>query len=275
MPDAPPAPDASIELAVLGFGAMGSAVLRGALAADLVRPASVLVVEPDRGRREEASSLGCSTSADPRDAAVARTLLLAVKPQSFADLAPALRPRGRRTLVLSVMAGITGARIAEAVGAGHAVVRAMPNTPARIRCGVTALAACAGAEPADLAEAERLFAGVGETVQVPERLLDAVTATSGSGPAYLYLMAEAWEAAARELGLEAAAARTLVRGTILGAARLLAEEGADPVALRAAVTSKGGTTAAAIESLERSGLRGALRDALAAAARRAEELSSA
>lgn len=275
MPDAPHATRPSIELAVLGFGAMGSAVLRGALTAGLVRPATVLAVEPDRGRREEASSLGCSTSADPRDAAAARILLLAVKPQSFADLAPALGSRTRRTLVLSVMAGISGARVADAVGPGHAIVRAMPNTPARIRCGVTAIAPSVGADAADLAEAERLFAGVGATVQVPERLLDAVTATSGSGPAYLYLIAEAWEAAARELGLEADAARTLVRGTILGAARLLAEEGADPVALRAAVTSKGGTTAAAIESLERSGLRSAMRDALAAAARRGQELSSA
>jgi pyrroline-5-carboxylate reductase len=275
MPQSPDSDATPFELAVLGFGAMGSAVLRGALAADLVRPESVLVVEPDAARRGQAAELGCRTGADPTDAAAARILLVAVKPQSFAELAPSLRRRARRTLVLSVMAGISGARIAEAVGAGHAVVRAMPNMPARIRCGVTALSTSVGAEEKDLAEAERLFAGVGETVRVPERLLDAVTATSGSGPAYLYLMAEAWETAARDLGLEADVARRLVRGTILGAARLLAEDGADPVSLRAAVTSKGGTTAAAIESLERSGLRAAMRDAIVAAALRAAELSSA
>jgi pyrroline-5-carboxylate reductase len=261
-------------LAVFGFGNMGEAVIDGAIRAGVLAPASVLVVEPDREKLAKAASLGCRVSVRGEDAIDAPRVLLAVKPQSFDELAPRLRGRPARTLFVTVMAGIGGARILRAVGdsATHAVVRAMPNTPCRFGVGMTGIAPSSGSTESDLLFAHRLFDAVGRTVRIDESQLDAVTATSASGPAYLFLLAEAWEAAAIDLGFAPPVARELVRQTIAGAARMLEDRNVDARDLRAAVTSKGGTTAAAVASIGEERMRTIMTDALRAAERRGREL---
>lgn len=261
-------------LAVLGFGGMGSAIVRGAIAAGAIEAATTLVIEPDDARRVEAETLGCRVATDLRAASDAERLLLAVKPQTFAAIAPQLAARRESCLVLSIMAGLSLARLGAGIGERHRFLRAMPNTPARLGKGVTALAPGQRCSSEDLAFAERLFSSVGRITRVDESLFDAVTAVSGSGPAYVLLLAEAWEAAAMELGLAPEVARTLVRTTIEGAAAMLCEPGADPGVLRAAVTSRGGTTEAAISVFERHELRRTVREALQAAVRRGAELGS-
>jgi pyrroline-5-carboxylate reductase len=263
-------------LAVCGYGNMGQAVIEGGVRAQVIAATEVLVIEPDAAKRSEAERIGCRASADATAARDASAVLLAVKPQSFPDLARHLTGRSRRTTFISVMAGLSGRKILASIGdsASHAVVRAMPNTPCRFGVGITAIALGEGATPGDDALALRLFGAVGKTVRVEERLLDAVTATSGSGPAYVFLLAEAWERGARELGFDAATARELVRQTIVGAARMLEDRSIDAADLRAAVTSKGGTTAAALDVLEARGFGDALREALRAAEQRGRELGA-
>ncbi|MBL9118975.1 MAG: pyrroline-5-carboxylate reductase [Phycisphaerae bacterium] len=262
--------------AVCGYGNMGQAVVEGAVRAGVLAASDVLAIEPDATRRGDAERFGCRVSADAADARDAPEVLLAVKPQSFPELARRLTTRSCRTTFISVMAGLSGRRILDAIGdrTAHAVIRAMPNTPCRLGLGVTGIALSEGAAPGDDGLAMRLFAAVGRTVRVPEGMLDAVTATSGSGPAYLFLLAEAWERGARDLGFDQATARELVRQTIVGAARMLEDRSADAADLRAAVTSKGGTTAAALAVLEARGFADAMREALAAAERRGRELGT-
>ena len=260
-------------LAVFGYGNMGQAVIEGAVRAKVVDARDVLVVEPDPSKRDDAARLGCRVGI-AQEARSSTAALLAVKPQSFAELAPQLSGRSGRTTFISVMAGLSGESILRAIGDGtpHAVIRAMPNTPCRLGEGMTGIALSPAAVAGDELLAERLFGAVGRTARVDESMLDAVTATSASGPAYLFLLAEAWELAAIELGFDAVTARELVRQTIVGAARMLEDRSADAASLRAAVTSKGGTTAAAVAVLEARGFADAMRDALAAAARRGREL---
>lgn len=260
-------------LAVVGFGNLGSAIVAGALRSNVIDARTTLVVETDDARRAAAASLGCPTSASLDDLRGCAQVLLAVKPQSFGEIAPRFPRQPERTVFVSVMAGIRGGTIRQALGTQHAVVRAMPNTPACVGCGMTAISLSDGARAGDESLAERIFASVGRTVRVEERLLDAVTAVSASGPAYVYLLAEIWEESALGFGFDRTTARALVRQTILGAARMLDDRTADAAALRAAVTSKGGTTAAAVAVLEERGLRAAFADALVAAERRARELA--
>ena len=261
-------------LAVVGFGNMGEAVVDGAIRAGVLVAASILIVEPDSAKRARAAALGCATTARAEDAISAPRVLLAVKPQSFDELAPRLRGRPGRTLFVTVMAGIPGERIVRGVddAIAHAVVRAMPNTPCRFGVGMTGIAPSRGSTEDDMRFAHRLFDAVGRTARVEESQLDAVTATSASGPAYLFLLAEAWEAAAIDLGFAQPVARELVRQTIVGAARMLEDRSVDARDLRAAVTSKGGTTAAAIASIGEERMRAIMTEALRAAERRGREL---
>ena len=202
----------------------------------------------------------------PRDGAV-----LAVKPNVVAAAARAVASAGV-TRILSVAAGIKAAAIEEALGDGIAVVRGMPNTPALIGAGAGAIAAGTHAGDEDLAWAEEILGAVGTVVRVPEYSLDAVTGLSGSGPAYVFLVAEAMAEAGVLAGLPCDVAETLAYQTLLGAARLVVEEGSSPSALRAAVTSPGGTTAAGLRALERHGVRSAFLEAVMAATERAREL---
>jgi pyrroline-5-carboxylate reductase len=262
-------------LVLLGCGRMGGALLEGWLARGLP-PAAVTVLEPRPGPRLEA--LGAEglrlNGALPADPAVA---VLAVKPQSMGEALPRLAALGNRTtLFLSIAAGTPIAAFEAALGPGTPIVRAMPNTPAAIGRGIAALAGNAHAGAAGMALAEALMRAVGQTVRVPEEaLMDAVTAVSGSGPAYVFLMIEALAAAGEAEGLKPDLALALARATVAGAGALAESTDKPPAELRVDVTSPGGTTAAALEVLmqETAGLPGLMRRAVAAAAARSRQLA--
>ena len=259
------------ELVIVGGGRMGEALLGGLLAAGR-EPSELAVVEPVAVRRDELAKRFADVvvSAEPVAAGGA---VIAVKPGDVPAATAAAVGAGARR-VLSIAAGVTIARLEAAAGDGVAVVRAMPNTPALIGAGAAAIAGGAEATDDDLAWAESILGAVGTVVRVPEASLDAVTGLSGSGPAYVFLVAEALMDAGVLAGLPRPTAEALVRQTLLGAARLLAESGDGPEALRAAVTSPGGTTAAGLRELERHGLRSALLEAVAAATERSRQLGS-
>jgi pyrroline-5-carboxylate reductase len=263
-----------MRIAVLGGGVMGETLASGFLR--YVTPAPQVVIAEKRAERaDELRRLHGVEIAESVDAVRgADVVLLAVKPQDVPDLlgevGPAIAPG---TLVISIAAGIRTATIEERVSAGVDVVRAMPNTPARVDRGVTGLSPGAHCSADALALAERLLASVGVAIPVPEHLQDAVTAVSGSGPAYVFLLAEAMTAAAVELGLDPATATRMVNHTILGAATLLETSGEPADVLRRNVTSPNGTTAAAIGTLEELGVRPAVEAAMTAARDRSRELS--
>ncbi|MAH67205.1 MAG: pyrroline-5-carboxylate reductase [Phycisphaerae bacterium] len=264
-------PDSGIRLAILGLGNMGAAILGGALDAGVVAPTDVLLVDPASDRLDGFRDRGCRIGSID-DLAAAPCILLAVKPQIFPEIAPRLAARPGDRTVISVMAGLHSERIADALGAGTRVIRAMPNTPASIGHGVTAISTTSDVPPADRAFAKSLFESVGTVVDVEEDLMFAVTATSGSGPAWVFRLVEAWIEAAVEHGIPHETAKTLVHGTLLGAAHLLDRSDQDAGALRKAVTSKGGTTAAGQTAMDDHGFDHAVRQSIAAATRRGREL---
>lgn len=260
-----------LRLVIVGGGRMGEALVGGLLAGGW--PASdVGVVEPLADRRQalEARFAGITTSGGPLGA---EGTVLAVKPAAVAEAARAAVSAGT-SRVLSIAAGVQISSI-EAVTGSLPVVRAMPNTPALIGAGAAAVAAGSHAGEADLLWAEEVLGAVGTVVRVDEHLLDAVTGLSGSGPAYVFLVAEALVDAGVLVGLPRPTAAALVTQTLLGAARLLSEGDEGPEALRAAVTSPGGTTAAGLRVLEARGVRSAVLEAVTAAAARSEELGRA
>lgn len=260
-------------LALLGGGRMGEALVGGLLDAGWdVDAIAVAEVDPDRRRALEERFPGLRVAPSPAWAvADAEIVVVAVKPADAPGaLEQSLPSLGAGTLVVSIAAGVRIATI-EAAAPGRPVVRAMPNTPAVVRRGATAISAGTHATEADVATAERVLAAVGIVVRVPEAHLDAVTGLSGSGPAYVFLVAEALTDAGVLAGLPRDVADALTRETLLGAATLLAE-GESPERLRAAVTSPGGTTAAGLHVLESLGVRAAVADAVLAAAARSREL---
>ena len=248
---------------------MGEAILGGLIASG--RPPEAFVVaevSPPRRQALAAGYPGVAIAAAPIATAGA---VLAVKPGDVAASAKAAAAAGCER-ILSVAAGVTTKAIEAAIGAPLAVVRAMPNTPALVGAGVAAISAGAHAGEDDLAWAEEILSAVGVVVRVPEKQLDAVTGVSGSGPAYVFLVAEALAEAGVLAGLPRDVAETLAFQTLLGSARLLVEGDANPAALKAAVTSPGGTTAAGLRELERHGVRAAFLDAVMAATDRSREL---
>ncbi|MBX3405101.1 MAG: pyrroline-5-carboxylate reductase [Phycisphaeraceae bacterium] len=267
-------------LVVFGGGVMGSAVVRGGLAAGVLEAARTTVCEPDRSKCAALAALGVRVTHD-HGAAVQSSgpdaaLLLAVKPQSFAELASQLRGAGVSSgrLVVSVMAGVRGERIAAELGIGARLVRAMPNTAAAVRRSMTAIAPGPRATEADLARVRALMSAVGKTVTIAEPLMDAATAVVGSGPAYVYVLAEAMMRGAREAGFDETTADEMVRGTIGGAAAMLEHHAnMSPADLRSMVTSKGGTTAAAVDVLHSAGVPEAVVRAILAARDRGRELA--
>jgi pyrroline-5-carboxylate reductase len=263
-------------IAFIGGGNMASALIGGLLRAG--RPASsIVVVEPaeaQRQRLQQAFGLEPLAAADERLHGAA-TVVWAVKPQVFAQAAAPCAPWVAGALQVSVMAGVRSDAI-EAASGSAAVVRAMPNTPALIGRGIAGLHARPAVSAAQRAEVEALFAPTGQSLWVDrEADLDAVTAVSGSGPAYVFYVLEAMMAAAVELGLSAEQGRRLALATFDGATALAAQSSEPPEVLRAQVTSKGGTTHAAITTLEAAGVGAAFRAALRAARDRAEELGRA
>lgn len=266
--------DAGLRLAILGLGNMGSAILDGALGAGVIDPSAVLVVDPAFDRLQPFLDRGCRTGSIEALAA-APCILLAIKPQIFPEVAPLLAARQGDRTVISVMAGLHSDRIVEALGPGTRVIRAMPNTPASIHHGVTAISTTSDVPTADRAFARSLFEAVGTVVDVEEDLMFAVTATSGSGPAWVFRLVEAWIDAAVEHGIPRETAKTLVHGTLLGAAHLLDRSDQDAGALRTAVTSRGGTTAAGLAAMDDHGFDHAVRQTIAAATGRGRELDEA
>jgi pyrroline-5-carboxylate reductase len=261
-------------LAVVGGGKMGEALLSG-----LVRrrgPEGIVLCERHEARAAELTArYGVSVLGLEDAAAAARVLVLAVKPQDVDVLLGALAGSvDDGHLVVSVAAGIPTARIEAALPAGVPVVRVMPNTPALVDEGMSVLSAGAHAGEEHLDEAEELLATVGRVRRVPEAQQDAVTALSGSGPAYFFYVVEALVEAGILLGLPRATAADLVVQTALGAAVMMRDTGEHPVQLREAVTSPGGTTIAAIRELERHGVRSALIAAVEAANARSVELGA-
>ena len=263
-----------MHLALLGGGRMGEALAVGLLEGGW-EPDSLAIAEIDADRRHvlEARLPGVRVAPTPAWAAAdAEVLVVAVKPGDAVDaLASCAEVLPDGALVLSIAAGVTLAAL-EAAAPGRPVVRAMPNTGALVGRGAAAIAAGTLATPLDLELCERILGGVGIVVRVPEAQLDAVTGLSGSGPAYVFLVAEAMIEAGVLVGLPRDTSAQLVRQTLLGAATLLADGDATPESLRAAVTSPGGTTAAGLAVLEAHGVRAAFLEAIDAATRRSTEL---
>lgn len=247
---------------------MGAALTGGLLAAGWA-PAELAIVEVVAPRREALQQMfaGVTISATvpPTEAAV-----IAVKPHDAPDAAAAAVRAGARR-ILSIAAGVSVDALQHAIGDGVAVIRSIPNTPALLGKGAAAMCAGPFATDEDLDWAETILGAVGTVVRVPEVLLDAVTGLTGSGPAYLFLVAEAMIDAGVLAGLTRAVADALVRQLFVGSAAMLAG-GEEPVALRAMVTSPGGTTAAGLRVLEEHGVRSAFLEAVQAATRRSQEL---
>jgi pyrroline-5-carboxylate reductase len=266
-------------LMVVGGGKMGEALVAGLIRTGWATPAALAVVETDAARRAQvAAQHGDVQVVDSPDAVdgAARSggAVLAVKPADAEGACASLRAVGSPR-VLSIVAGVTLRSLQSWLGGTTAVVRAMPNTPALIGGGAAAIAAGLTAAAEDLAWAQGVLEAVGTVVVVSEEALDAVTGLSGSGPAYVFLLAEALIDAGVLAGLARPVAKQLAVQTLLGSARLLAETGDEPALLRAAVTSPGGTTAAGLRALEAGGVRHAVLEAVAAATRRSAELGQA
>jgi pyrroline-5-carboxylate reductase len=263
-------------IAFVGGGQMAGSLIGGLRAAGH-DGARIRVAEPDAARAQWLQrEFGVDVKPAARDVAEGATaLVLAVKPQVMQQALQGVRPTAATTVV-SIAAGIRVAALRSWLGPDAPIVRGMPNTPALLRCGVTGLHAPAGTPPGSRALAEKILAAVGQTCWLDdESLLDAVTALSGSGPAYYFLLTEALRDAGCALGLDAVTAELLAERTLIGAGRMAEGAGKDVAELRANVTSKGGTTEAAIAHLESHGLRQLFADALKAAADRSRELGAA
>jgi pyrroline-5-carboxylate reductase len=261
-------------IAFIGAGRMGEALIAGAIAAGR-SPSSILIVEPSHARSKQVVAQYGVDAVSIERAAAADLIVLAVKPDQVVavcrSLAVHLAPA---SIVASIAAGVTTATIEAALPDGAAVVRVMPNTPAFVGEGICAMSAGSVATQAQLDQVEAVLATVGHVLTVPESKQDAVTAISGSGPAYFFYLVEAMIESGVQLGLSRDVARQLAVQTAVGAGQLMAQSGEHPVVLRENVMSPGGTTAAAIRELEAQGVRGAVYAALDACARRSAELSA-
>ncbi|UQX88861.1 pyrroline-5-carboxylate reductase [Jatrophihabitans telluris] len=276
--------DSTIEkdkLAIVGGGKIGEALLSGLLRTPAggqprYRPEDVVVVEHYPDRRSYLSERYGVEIGDVARAAGAGTIVIAVKPQDIDTVLAELAPLATADhLVVSVAAGITTNQLERGLPGGPAVVRCMPNTPALVDQAMTAISAGAHADESHLQRAQELLEAVGRVVRVPESQLDAVTALSGSGPAYFFFLVEAMIDAGILLGLPRTLAAELIVQTAVGAAVMLRDTGEHPVQLREAVTSPGGTTISAIRELEIHGVRAALIAAIEAARDRSVELGRA
>ena len=263
-----------LKIAFIGGGNMAAALI-GGLAGKLTGAANIHVVDINADalqRLQRQFGVTASGGIDGRLAAC-DVLVLAVKPQQMRDVVAQLRPHIGAQLVLSIAAGIRAADLSRWLGGHESIVRTMPNTPALIGRGVTGMAATAGVSAAQRETADAILRAVGETVWLDdEALIDPVTAVSGSGPAYVFYFIEAMQQAAQEMGLSAEQGKALAISTFTGAAQLAAQSQEPVSVLRERVTSKGGTTYAALSSMEESGVKDAIVKAMKAAAARGREL---
>lgn len=267
-----------MRIAFIGGGNMARAIVGGLLSKGAATADEIFVVEPDASARLRLlAEYGVrAVEAPAAELAQAQAVVMAVKPQQMKEAAAALAALGGDPLFITIAAGIRIADLSRWLGGRARVVRAMPNTPALVHAGITGLHAPPQVGADDRGLAERLLGAVGATLWFEhESELDAVVAVSGSGPAYVFYAIEALEEAARELGLADGAARSLALWTFVGATRLALERGEEPAALRAQVTSKGGTTEAAIRKLEESGVKRHFLEAVKAARDRSVEMGEA
>jgi pyrroline-5-carboxylate reductase len=262
-------------VAILGVGVMGSTLLAGLLRAG--REAADLVITGRNAERakELAGTYGVRLMSNVDAADAADTLVLVVKPQDMggllAEISAHVRPGA---LVVSLAAGITTGFLEERLPEGTAVVRVMPNTPALVDEGMAAISPGKHCDEGHLSEAEELLRSCGKVLRIPEKHLDAVTAISGSGPAYIFYVVEAMIEAGVLLGMPRATSTELVVQTLYGAATMLKETGQHPTVLREQVSSPGGTTMAALRQLDDHKVRAAFVTAMEAAAKRSKELAS-
>jgi len=268
-----------MKLGVIGCGKMGTALVQGAIRAGAVQPSHVIGCALSQNSRDAfTDATGATATADLAEvASISDVLLLCTKPNDITKViaqAGTAAP-GAEKLLISVAAGLTLETLEKAAPAGFRVIRCMPNTPSLVGKGAAGFCLGSRATAADAEIANSLLGAVGLAVQVPEKLMDAVTGLSGSGPAYIYLVIEALADGGVRNGLPRADALRLAAQTVLGAAAMVLETGAHPGVLKDNVTSPGGTTIAGIAELERLGLRTSMIEAVTAATRRATELGKA
>ena len=261
-------------LGFLGFGNMGAAIARGLLNTGTLPADRIVVYDEIEDKRREAAALGLRVAASPGElAGQCGALLLAVKPQSMPEaldqIKPGLKPK---TLILSIAAGISISYLQGRLGRRIKVVRIMPNTPALVKTGAAGIALSGNCGEKEAAVARVICEAIGIAEMVPEPLMDAVTALSGSGPAYFFYLVECLVAAAVKHGLSEEQATRLAVQTLAGAGRLLQESGESASALRGRVTSKGGTTAAALDAFRKGHFERVVADAVGAAVARSKEL---
>jgi pyrroline-5-carboxylate reductase len=263
----------AVKLGVIGGGVMATAIVSRLIDRGIYQNTEILISEPTLSQREALhQQYGVGVTDDNSLAAMSPVLMLAIKPQVFDRVVAQLSPLGNNPqLVISILAGVKIAQLEGAFGE-RAVIRTMPNTPATVGMGITALSAGARVDAAQLELATQIFQAVGEVVTVPESLMDAVTGLSGSGPAYIAIAIEALADGGVAAGLPRPIADRLALQTVLGTATLLNESQLHPAQLKDRVTSPGGTTIAGITKLEQAGFRSALIEAVIAAATRSQEL---
>ncbi len=264
----------NVKIAFIGGGNMAQALI-GGLADKLTAAANIHVVDINEAALAALrDKFGVTTATAAGDAVAASdVIVLAVKPQQLREVVATLKPLVRQQLVLSIAAGIRAADLSRWLGGHNAIVRTMPNTPALVGKGITGAVAMGGVSEVQRQTADAILRAVGATVWLDdEGKIDAVTALSGSGPAYVFYFIEAMQAAAVELGLTEAQGRELAQATFAGSSELAIRSDEPVSLLRERVTSKGGTTSAALVSMEASGVKPAIVKALHAAAARGKEL---
>lgn len=261
-------------LGVIGAGNMAEALIMGIIKAKMIPAGNILACDPSEERRQRFEGQGCRVGTENKEAAACDLLLLSVKPQCMQNaLAQIAGCGGPNLLVISIAAGIRTASIAAQFPAGTRIVRVMPNTPMLAGAGMSGVARGSNATDEDLQTVLDICAAAGEACEVPESLLDAVTAVSGSGPAYVFFFTEMLARAAEEVGMDKAMAHKFAKQTVIGSATLLATSTDEPETLRRKVTSPGGTTEAAIKSMLQDDLPRVLSHAVRAARDRSVELS--
>ncbi|WP_414443973.1 pyrroline-5-carboxylate reductase [Burkholderia sp. 22PA0106] len=264
-----------MKIAFIGGGNMAAALIGGIVKRGTAAPADIYVIDPNDSTRQRLRDTSGVQTGEAIDATLAGydAIVLAVKPQVLSDVAKALAPHAGRALVISIAAGIRATDLSRWLGGNTRIVRTMPNTPALVGMGVTGLAALPGVDAAGRELASAVLGAVGDTVWFDdESKLDAVTAISGSGPAYVFYFIEALQEAARQLGMNDGQGRALAVATFTGAAQLAAQSGEPAAVLRERVTSKGGTTAAALAAFDAQQLKDAIVRGVLAADARAKEL---
>lgn len=265
----------SVKFGIIGGGVMGEALLSRLISQNIYQPTEVIVGEKSPERRDYLTNqYGVSVTDDNALVTQASVVLLAIKPQIFAAVATELASLlAAAPLIISILAGVSLSQLEKAFPQ-LPVIRAMPNTPATVGAGMTAISLGAKAGDRHKQIAQQLFSAVGEVVEVPETLMDAVTGLSGSGPAYVALLVEALSDGGVAAGLPRAIATQLALQTVRGTVQLLQETQMHPAELKDRVTSPGGTTIAGVTELESAGFRAGLIAAVKAAARRSQELGA-